>query len=128
MSRQISAIVRNASSSLDFFDRRSFSFGSFGLRGRELLAWAAFDAADDFVAPAGRDLRFGAIMCGRLAEGVQGFWPEFSIIARGATLPVHTMVLASELSGTAGEHHGRSSSTMGSAFDADDRRTTSILT
>lgn len=88
------------------------------MRGMELLAWAAFDAADDFVAVAGRDLRFGAIMCGRLAEGVQGFWPEFSLIARAATLPVHAKVLVSQLSGTASEHHGRSSSTMGSAFDA----------
>jgi hypothetical protein len=66
MSRQISAIVSNASSSLDFFDRRSFSFVSFCLRGNVLLAGAAFDAADGFVA---RDLRFGAIMCWRLAEG-----------------------------------------------------------
>jgi hypothetical protein len=57
MSRQISPIVCNASSR---FDSRSFSFGSFGLRGRALFAVAAFDAAD-FIA--GRDLRFGAIMC-----------------------------------------------------------------
>jgi hypothetical protein len=63
MSRQISAIVSNASSSLDFFNRRSFSFGGFCLGGNVLLARAAFDAADPFVAIAGRDLRFGAIMC-----------------------------------------------------------------
>jgi hypothetical protein len=43
---------------------------------------------------------------GRLAEGVQGFWPEFSIIPRAATLLVHPKVPASERSGTAGEHHG----------------------
>jgi hypothetical protein len=43
---------------------------------------------------------------GRLAEGVQVFWPEFNIIPRAATLLVHPMVPASELSGTAGEHHG----------------------
>ena len=118
MSRQISAIVSNTSSSLDFFDRRSFSFGSFCLGGNVLLARAAFDAADPFVAIAGRDLRFGAIMCGRVAEGVQGFWSGFSIIPSAATLPVLARVLASELSGTAGEHYGRSSSPMCSAFDA----------
>ena len=106
-SRQISAIVSNASSSLDFFDRRSFSLGSFCLGGNVLLAGAAFDA---FVAVAGRDLRFGAIVCGRVAGGVQGFWSGSSIIPSAATLPVLARVLASELSGTAGEHHGRSSS------------------
>jgi hypothetical protein len=102
MSRQISAIVCNASSSLGFFDSRSFR----GLRGNVRLAGTAFDAADDLVAVAGRDVRFDAIVRGRLAEGVQGFWPEFNIIPRAATLLVHPMVPASELSGTAGEHHG----------------------
>jgi hypothetical protein len=63
MSRQISPIVCNASSKLD---SRSFSFGSFGLRGRALFAVAAFDGAD-FIVVAGRDLRFGAIMCRRPA-------------------------------------------------------------
>ena len=67
MSRQISAIVCNASSSLDFFDSRGFSFGN-GLRGNVRLAGTAFDAADDFVAVAGRDVRFDAIVRGRLAE------------------------------------------------------------
>jgi hypothetical protein len=67
MSRQISPIVCNAFSR---FDSRSFFFGSFGLRGRALLAVAAFDAAD-FVIVAGRDFRFGAIMCGSLAAGRQ---------------------------------------------------------
>lgn len=99
MSRQISAIVCNASSSLDFFDSRSFR----GLRGNVRLARTAFDAADDFV---GRDVRFDAIVRERLAEGVQVFWPEFNIIPRAATLLVHPMVPASELSGTAAEHHG----------------------
>jgi hypothetical protein len=61
MSRQILAIVSNASSSLDFFDSRSFSFSGFGLRGNVRLAGAVF--ADDLVAIAGRDLRFAAIMC-----------------------------------------------------------------
>lgn len=96
MSRQISAIVCNASSSLDFFDSRSFR----GLRGNVRLAGTAFDAADDFV---GRDVRFDAIVRGRLAEGVQVFWPEFNIIPRAAMLLVHPMVPASELSGTAAE-------------------------
>ena len=105
MSRQISAIVCNASSSLDFFDSRGFSFGN-GLRGNVRLAGTAFDAADDLVAVAGRDVRFDAIVRGRLAEGVQGFWPEFNMIPRAATLLVHPKVPASELSGTAGEHHG----------------------
>jgi len=63
MSRQILAIVSNASSSLDFFDSRSFSFSGFGLRGNVRLAGAVFDPADDVVAIAGRDLRFAAIMC-----------------------------------------------------------------
>ena len=53
-----------------------------------LLARAVFDAADPFVAIAGRDLRFGAIMCGRVAEGVRGFWSRFSIIPSAAMLPV----------------------------------------
>jgi hypothetical protein len=105
MSRQISAIVCNASSSLDFFDSRGFSFGS-RLRGKVRLAGTAFDAAEDFVAVAGRDVRFDAIVRGRLAEGVQGFWSEFNIIPRAATLLVHPKVPASELSGTAGERHG----------------------
>jgi hypothetical protein len=70
MSRQISAIVRNASSRLDFSDNRSFSFGegSFGLRGSALLAIAVFDSADDFVAVTGRDLRFGVTICWSLAD------------------------------------------------------------
>ena len=117
MSRQISAIVRNTSSSLDFFDCRSFSFGSFCLGGNVLLAGAAFAAADDFIAVAGRDLRFGAIMCERVAEGVQGFWPGFGIIPTAATLPVIASSCKRAFR-TAGEHHGRSLSTMCSAFDA----------
>jgi len=56
------------------------------------LAGTAFDAADDFVAVAGRDVRFDAIVRGKLAEGVQGFWP---------TLLVDPKVPASKLSGTA---------------------------
>ena len=72
MSRQISAIVCNASSSLDFFDSRGFSFGN-GLRGNVRLAGTAFDAADDFVAVAGRDVRFDAIVRGRLARGRSSF-------------------------------------------------------
>jgi hypothetical protein len=66
MSRQISAIVCNASSSLGFFDSRSFR----GLRGNVRLAGTAFDAADDFV---GRDVRFDAIVRGRLARGRSSF-------------------------------------------------------
>lgn len=69
-SRQISAIVRNASSRLDFFNGRNFFFDNFFLRGN-VRAGAAF-AADDFIAVAARDLRFVAIMRGGSPIGRSG--------------------------------------------------------
>ena len=63
MSRQVSAIVSNASSRLDFFNSRNCFFGSFFLRGDVRRAGAAFDA-DDLAAVAAPDFRFVAIMCG----------------------------------------------------------------
>jgi hypothetical protein len=80
MSRQISDRPQHFVEIRFFPTAAVFSFGSFGLRGSALLAVAAFDATDDFVAVAGRDLRFGAIMCWSLADGVQGFWPVSRII------------------------------------------------
>jgi len=68
MSRQILPIVSNASSRPDSFDCRNFFFDSFRLRDGVSLAVAAFDAADGFLTVAGRDLRFGAIICTSLAD------------------------------------------------------------
>ncbi len=70
MPRQISAIVSNASSRLDFSDRRSFFFGRFGLHGSALLVVTTFDATDGFLAVAACDLRFGAMYCS-LVERLQ---------------------------------------------------------
>jgi DNA-binding XRE family transcriptional regulator len=80
MSRQVSDRPQHFVEIRFFPTAAVFSFGSFGLRGSALLAVAAFDAADDFVAVAARDLRFGALMCWSLTDGVQGFWPVSRII------------------------------------------------